>query len=508
MNERAGKSQEYFRGVVCNPFHFPPLLPNTPLLHSRFPINMPDVSLVGLAAAAEPYRVDVVDGWNSALRFKDFIRGVSKYQFVGIRAISSYTALQAHSLAAAVKARSPETLVILGGHHATLYHRKWLESAPEVDAVVRGEGEATFKEICDAIYNRRSFEGIAGVTWRDSHGKIRVERERELIANLDSIPFPRFDLWEEDRYFIPLPVAGKSGAIEASRGCDFACGFCAVAAMWHKTHRWKSSERVIAEMEKLYANGYRKIGFADDNFNSDPNYTLKLCSEIKRRFPLLKWGGMMSAKPFIEEPSLAGAMADAGCKIVVIGFENVESAAVCNLHKGEKGALSEGDYKRVFKALSENGIIVVGLFIYGYEGETRDDLYALGKLSREVCHFAGIQPYEVIHGAIDHPGTDDVGVEDFYKVQMLYSPRVAHTRADRMRAFLPNFASELKNALSLKQWTTLFYGAKSYYGLKALSPFALDDVRFTAILHDARLPKKERLQKLVSETLKAARQIQ
>ncbi|GAB4302436.1 MAG: radical SAM protein [Myxococcota bacterium] len=502
------KDKKEFRAVLMNPFLFPPVWPNSPFLYSRFPANVPDVALAGIAAAAKPRPVDILDGWNSDIGFEEFVSYSDKYSLVGIRVVSSFTSIQARALAAAIKARSPETVVVLGGHHATLYSKKWLEFAPEVDAVVRGEGENTFRELFDSLSSGGSFSGIAGVSWRNVRGQIIEEAPRSLEKSLDNFPPPLFDLWEKRRYTPTILGSGTAGTIESSRGCSTACGFCAVGAMWNNRQRWKSIERILTEVEAIKRLGINNFIFADDNFNGKPDFSLDLCDEVAKFFPGVSWGTMASAKPFFTHPELAEAMARAGCRYLVIGFENVEKTALSALHKGHKAVTPENGYEKVFKTLDRAGIIVIGLFIYGWRGETEEELMAMVELSNKICHFRGLNPFEIIHGTPLYPDYETMKTSDFYKLfPPFYKPPQRPSIPAMFKVRAPTLIKELARSAAQRNFMARFFALKNYYIAKALIPPRPSMLKFSKIAHNPSLSDEERMTEFVNETIKSAREI-
>ena len=496
-----------FKGVLVNPFFFPPMMPDTTFYFSRQPVNMPDVALIGLASSAKPYQIDVIDGATSEINFEQFISQVSKYNLVGIRSVASLSSLQVHALITAVKTCSPKTFVVLGGHHATMYYEKWFELVPELDAIICGEGEITFKELVEALALNKSISQINGLVFKNSNNEIKYKGQRSLIKNLDSLPLPDFDMQDHKKYYIPLPGSGGAGTIETSRGCSNSCGFCAVSAMWNKCQRFKSVNRVLTEIEILYKKGIRNIGFADDNFNSKPKMTIKLCDSIKKHFPELRWGAMVSARPYIEYPELASSMHEAGCRFVLIGFEYTENIAKETLKKGMNAAVETGEYRKIYKTLNSLGTTVMGFFIYGFKGETKNELLKMSSITYKLCHFRGMKPYEVIHGTPDYPLLDNVQTGDFYRNIFLCTPPVQHSLPTMLQIGGYIWFHELWSAISGSKSSTNYFFSRISSVLKAFKPVNIDQFKFSKIIYNVSKPKSERLEQLVNETISSAKAI-
>lgn len=499
-----------FAGALVNPFVFPRMWPNIPLWQYRSPARSPDTALVGLAAVADGCKIDLVDAAVSGLSFEEFVEGADRYRFVGIRAVSSHTALYVHTLAAAVKARSPDTLVVLGGHHATVHHRRWFEFAGDcVDVVVRSEGEQTFRELVDAVRCGRSFEGIRGITWRGSGGIIRMEEDRPLLEDLDSLPIPRFDLWEWSKYDGPLPGGGGMGALEFSRGCANRCGFCVSGPMWGYRQRFKSIDRILDELAVQYRLGLRRFFFVDDNFNAVPDFTSNACRRIAAEFPGIVWMAMMSAGPISEHPDLAADMAAAGCRAALVGFESSEHLAYEMLRKGSAAVGRGGAYARAFDALDRAGIGVQGLFIDGWPGETDDDYLAVLRGAGRFCHAKAFQPYEPICLTPNHPGDGDLDVTDFYRLAQLTEPPRPAPRSLRTLHRLSQLKDDLSCLLKYKSdsYASMVVRYKARNMMDALRRPSMKEAFNSTIAWDPRRSRQERLAEFVERSVRTAASI-
>lgn len=510
-SRRRGAPPNEFRGALVNPWVFPPLFPDFTLLSTRSPFGGPDVALVSLAAMVPEVPVELFDGAVSATSVEDFVRGCGRYAFVGIRAAASINALNVHALAAAVKARHPACVVIIGGHHATLHHREWMAYARgDVDVVVRNEGEATFRELVDAIRDGRSFEGIDGITWRDGAGAVHVAPDRAMLPSLDALPLPLFHLWgpDKDRYDAPLAGPPGLGLVEASRGCRSACGFCATGPMWRYSHRTKSVERVVEEIATLRRLGHVRYVFADDHINNDPEWLLTLCDALAREHADLAWMTMASAKPFADHPDLARAMAAAGCKTVMLGYESTEQTARDALRKGPLVAMEGRDYERVYRRLRRAGVHVQGLFMHGYPGETLGQTLAAIRRAWQVSDWSASQPYEAIPDTLNHPGREGFGRFSFYRVPLPFAGDEGGSLATSLLAFGVRGVPYLK-ALRRPRGTDNACMARYRVGIHKLllrRPPARY-ARLTRLIWDARRPVRERHAALVDAALRLAREL-
>jgi radical SAM superfamily enzyme YgiQ (UPF0313 family) len=177
----------------------------------------------------------------------------------------------------AIKAWNPETIVVMGGVHATFKHREIMEKIPEVDVVVRNEGEYTMKFLVRAIKRGVVWNKIKGITYRKK-GKIVSTPEREKIENLDELPYPAYHLFEPlvEEYVSKYGV--RHFPIVTSRGCPFKCIYCSTSALHGRKYRTRTISNVVDQIEYL-KNKYdvTSVSFVDDIFTLQKDRVVELC---------------------------------------------------------------------------------------------------------------------------------------------------------------------------------------------------------------------------------------
>ncbi|HVP92857.1 MAG TPA: radical SAM protein [Acidobacteriota bacterium] len=179
------------------------------------------------------------------------------------------TYVVARALETAKKA-NPGILTVAGGQHFTATAQESLKAYPEIDVIVRGEGEQTFTELVRNADNKASFSRISGISFRHD-GEIIHNSPRPLIENLDDLPYPGYHFVKDivHRYHF-VGMSGRNAPyalIEGSRGCSHNCKFCSQWRHWQGIWRTKTSRRIADEMEFCYRNyGSRFIWLTDDNF--------------------------------------------------------------------------------------------------------------------------------------------------------------------------------------------------------------------------------------------------
>jgi radical SAM superfamily enzyme YgiQ (UPF0313 family) len=184
----------------------------------------------------------------------------------------------------------PKALTIMGGPHASMAAEDCLHHIPELDIVVRGEGEETMRELCRVLEGsegKDALGSVAGISYR-SENKTHTNPPRLPIKDLDTIPRPAYHLipFETYNFRFEVPGHGLLPAVNmmSSRGCPFDCNFCATPINWGRIVRMRSAENIIDEIEFLINKyGVKVIFFFDDTFNTNPKRVHTICDLIIER---------------------------------------------------------------------------------------------------------------------------------------------------------------------------------------------------------------------------------
>lgn len=252
----------------------------------------------------------------------------------------------------------PGVKIIIGGIHASIFYDQLLENF-EVDCAVIGEGEATVVELLDALSSGSSAAGVAGTAYRDS-GKVIKNPDRPLIEDLDSIPFPRHELFiKPDR---------EMACILTTRGCPYKCSFCCLHTVSRRKFRKRSVGNVVAEVEhilKTFKN-IRSIQLADDTFTLDQPRAIAFCKEIIRRNIKVKFLCSARIKPASVE--LFELMSKAGFTHIGFGLETGSAKLLNSIHKN----ITREDVIKTFEMLKGIKINAVTYLMAGFPGESRE----------------------------------------------------------------------------------------------------------------------------------------
>lgn len=180
---------------------------------------------------------------------------------------------------------NPNTHICMGGHFASFTSEELLKRFARLDSIIIGEGERTLVELVDGL-SKGTWKNTKGICYLEE-GQVVFTEPQQLIAELDSIPYPY-----RDYYFKDKVSQNQSATISASRGCYANCAFCSIQTFYSKLNgkriRYREPECVVAEMEHVYKNyGIDYFFFADDNFISSnlvhPGWIEKFAEEIAAR---------------------------------------------------------------------------------------------------------------------------------------------------------------------------------------------------------------------------------
>lgn len=165
-----------------------------------------------------------------------------------------------------LKKINPSLIIVLGGPEVTYDTREWMERIPEVDFIIIGEGEQSFKQLLDELHSEKNFANVSGIAYRDNDS-IQIKPQRNKI-DLKTLPSPfRF---EED-----LPHLSKRVTyIETSRGCPFSCQFCLSSI--EVGVRYFDREKIKEDIHYLMDHGAKTIKFVDRTFNISRSYAMEM----------------------------------------------------------------------------------------------------------------------------------------------------------------------------------------------------------------------------------------
>jgi anaerobic magnesium-protoporphyrin IX monomethyl ester cyclase len=333
-----------------------------------YEVHIPPLGLMYLASYARTalpgVEFRIVESSLSSPDDERFIRILNEFQpdVVGVRSIAFFLE-ELQRIASLARTHSDATLVA-GGPIVQAYKARLFQEVPELEIAVKGEGEKVLVDLLSGA----PLPSIAGLLYRTDDGVVENEDQLE-VADIDSLPFPAYDLIDLDQYQRQLSYAynhRRQGVLLTSRGCAYHCTFC--FSHW-KGIRLRSAANIFEEIKELHdKHGIQDFYVVDDIFNVD----LKRCLEL---FDLITAAGLKLRLYFVN-----GLRADITSEKFV--DRAVEAGAVWFTYAVESGAdeiqrlvKKHLDLKKARRIIAytqcQNAVVNVST-MYGFPTETRE----------------------------------------------------------------------------------------------------------------------------------------
>ena len=293
----------------------------------------------------------------------------SKFDLIGVGFLAARFRETVAPLCDVINRHKKDALLVLGGHGPSPIPEYMLKNT-QADIVVIGEAEETIVEIMEGRDSRTALEGIEGIAYRQGD-EVVVNPRRRPIRELDTIPFPAWELFPMDRYVNCSKYPGqtemdKNLAIISSRGCLGRCSFC---YRMEKGIRWRSIENVVEEMKTLKTRyGVNYFCFQDELFLFKKSRLFEFEDALQKNSLHTKF--FCDARADIFDEEMAECLKRIGCKYLNVGFESVDQKVLDAMHKGTTVEQNYG----LAEIAHETGLALGLNFIWGSPCDTRDSL--------------------------------------------------------------------------------------------------------------------------------------
>lgn len=267
----------------------------------------------------------------------------------------------------------PDSIIIMGGGHATFCYDDVLKENSPVDIVVIGEGEQTLLELVD-LKARSELRSIAGVALRNN-GKILVTPPRQQISDLDSLPLASQYLESS----VGLDIEMQAEFIVTTRGCPSTCYFCSSPDFWGQKVRFRSPAAIVAEIQYI-SETYGSIYFSirDDTFTADRLRVIEFCRLLQTNNVNILWNCQSRVTAIDEE--LVIEMKRSGCECIQLGVESGSSNILRQLGK----KITTEQIESACSVISKTGVNLSIYLISDVPGETAEDISQTIKLVRNI----------------------------------------------------------------------------------------------------------------------------
>ena len=342
-----------------------------------------------------------------------------KFDVVGIGVIGGYYQYRKLlKISEAINKSKQRPFYIMGGHGPSPEPEYFLRKTG-ADVVVIGEGELTIVELLDAISKSKDLSSVDGIAFiNQAKNEFVQTRKRELLQDINSIPFPAWDLFPMEHYALfgshSIKEKDRSMLMLSGRGCNFKCNFC---YRMDKGLRIRSSESIIAEIKELQSRYFiTSIAFWDDLLMNSVERVTDLCKKMLEVNLNITWtcnGRLNYAKPEILQ-----LMRRAGCVFINYGIESMDDAILKVMGKAlTVKQITEGVENTLAAGVSPGLNIIFGnigetaeILQKGVEFLLKYDNHAQLRTIRPVTPYPGspLYDYAIQKGLLDGP-------EDFYE---------------------------------------------------------------------------------------------
>lgn len=353
------------------------LLINPKLPQRTTQLNIPTSLLyLGTWLSNEGYDVNILDAFNHNAN-KQFYNRLQdeltkEVLAIGLSVMTSQIP-SAIEISQFIRTLSPETPIVWGGIHTTLYPRQVVESL-YADFAVRDEGEITATELLGALENQRNFYAIKGLTFKDNE-EVITNLDREPM-DLNRLPCPNINLLEDVRNIGDIrkvtKLAGRGLPLLTSKGCPHRCTFC-INSITRQAYRVRNASLVIKDLQELLTQGLTEIGFVDEDFLAIKPRLVQILDGIEEHHLKFKWFGTARADYFRKNHinyNLLKRLKENGCCQLGVGLES-GSQRVLDLIKKDI-TLEEG--LNATRLLEEVKVGAVFGFMMGIPGETMEEI--------------------------------------------------------------------------------------------------------------------------------------
>jgi radical SAM superfamily enzyme YgiQ (UPF0313 family) len=268
----------------------------------------------------------------------------------------------------------PDSIIVMGGGHATFCYEDILVEGSPVDVVVLGEAESTLLELAARVSLEDEWQSIAGLAFL-RNGTIVVTPPRKSLDDLDRLPLPAHYLDKS----VGIDLDLQSEFIVTTRGCPSTCYFCSSPDFWGRRVRFRSPDAIVDEI--LYIRqkfGLIYFSIRDDTFTADRKRVLKFCSLLQKQEVNILWNCQSRVTAIDEE--LVIEMKRAGCECIQLGVESGSPRILKQLGKN----ITPAQIEHACALIREIGINLSIYLISDVPGETGVDVQQTIELVRNI----------------------------------------------------------------------------------------------------------------------------
>jgi len=369
------------------------------------------------------------------------------------------TVLDGIEVCRVAKEERPETLTVIGNTHPSFMYDEILKKFPEVDIIVRGEGEVTSVELMDAWKTGAGLHRVQGIAFRDG-GQIVATPQRPFIADLDTLT-PAWNLVPWKEYSYRTKPGSTLAVVSSSRGCKQHCSFCSQRLFWQESWRAHSANRFVDELEMLRDQyGVDVVMLADEIPTLDPVRWRKLLDLLIERD--LGTALLLETRvdDILRDADILPLYRKAGIEHIYVGVEATNQKTLDLFKKDAK--VEQG--RKAIELINHNQMVSETSFVMGMPDDTLEDMQKTIELAKfydpDMAFFLAITPWP--YADLYKDVKDYIAVTDYRKynlVEPVIKP-VAMTldevREQLFRGFREFYMDKMKRIKNMPPWKQEF----------------------------------------------------
>ncbi|MFH1503100.1 MAG: radical SAM protein [Candidatus Diapherotrites archaeon] len=321
-------------------------------------------------------------------KVKYFAPDVVGFQMLTCNRVSSYYLIEW------IHKNYPKIKIVLGGIHSTIMYKQLIEKYP-FSITVLGDGEITlFKLIKELNKKSPNLKKIDGIAFYKNNSVIRT-KARKLIEDLDSLPFPKHEVFfnYSKRW---------TGSLLSTRGCPNACSFCCLNPESKRIVRFRDPKKVVDEIEYMINKfpQMKELSINDDSFFVNNQKVIDICNEIIKRKIKMDFVCSGRIKPISKE--VVEKLEEANFIRVTLGIESGDDGILKSCHKG----INQEDILKAFKLFSKSNIHLKTYLIIGLPGESIETIKETARFIRKLQKIKYVSYPTCFNILFVYPGTE------------------------------------------------------------------------------------------------------
>ena len=409
--------------------------------------NLPPVGPLCIATIAKQKGCQVFyqDAYLEDISLDDFKTRLLEFNpaIVGI-SMNAEDRLAGIDTAKAAREALPNALIIVGGPFPTMVHREIIKELDFIDLVVRHEGEKQIADIVDSLKEKKDFSCIRGITYRNKKGEVIVNKDQDLIRDLNTLPMPDFSLSKINQYksYIPEDVffenmntlqftsQKKSNRLMASlifsRGCPYDCIFCSAKAMWQRRYRIISPEKALDQIKFFIKKGVLDFIFQDDHLLADKKWFIQFSEGLKKINRENQESVRFTCSSRIDsiDEEIAKIFYQSGGRMITLGIENLNDQVLKLMNK----KITVKQIWRTLEILRNNKIIVRGGILIQTPGEKleniTDNIKKHARFRKYIIQAGTFTPLKIYPGsAVEKIARKEGKLDDFSWIRKYHNER-------------------------------------------------------------------------------------